>query len=154
MFKLMLVFALSKCKLVCQSVSRKEGKKQYSTEPSASLAETAWCSSWSPFYMSFLYFLHIGLPGALKPDERDHRNSGFSIPACCSEGLCILPLFWGKRVLILSKKSGKFRLLPNIVHRCLLMCLSAGDELVLVRMIHVWPVRVIQDHPGCMRGKG
>lgn len=104
--------------------------------------------------MSLLYFLHIGLPGALKPDERDHRNSGFSIPACCSKGLCILPLSGGKRALILSRKSGKFRLPPNIAHRCLLMCLSADDELVLVRMIHAWPVRVIQDHPGCMRGKG
>lgn len=101
--------------------------------------------------MSFLYFLHIGLPGALKPDERNHRNSGFSIPACRSKGLCILPLFWGKRALILSKTSGKFRLPPSIAHKGLLVCLPADDELVLVGMVHV---RAIQDQPGCMRGKG
>lgn len=104
------------CYLVCLtellwwSLSKKERKNKCSGEPLASIAEAAWCFSWSPFYISFLYFSPIGLPDAFKPTERDNRNSGFSFPPSSSEGLYML-----LRPLILSPKSGKFRLSWNII---------------------------------------
>lgn len=130
----------------CSSVHKKESKKQGSGEPLAQLAETASCPSWSPFHMSFVYFLRVGLPDAFKPAERDHGNSRLGFPPCGSKGLCLLSLFCGKETSEFLPKARRVQALSkhDAWVGCSLARLWAGNELVLAKTARAWPVEAMQ----------
>lgn len=93
-----------------------------------------------------LFLACIGLPDAFKPAERDHRNSRFGFPSCCSKGLCPLSLFCGKVSSEFVPKVRQVQALwkhnARVGHS--LTCLWADNEWVHATIAGAWPVKAIQ----------
>lgn len=96
--------------------------------------------------MNFLFFLHVGLPDAFKPAERDHGNSRFGFPSGGSKGLCLLSLFCGKEASEFAPKVRQVQALwkHNARVGCSLACLWADSELALAKVVGAQPVKAIQ----------